>query len=165
MECKQYRPRSDCSFRCSLIWVYTVCICYFDRGFCVRNFRTFTCTMYLFCLCNYLMPWECCDWCWQLFLLLVITICDSSIYFYCFSAYKVRIKCNSKTGFLGNIKVKYYFFYMKKFSRKAHPDIKSQKRWTECCLFGNPYQNYSGCKLKNLNSPVTPYHHYKGCRI
>ena len=25
--CKQWRPWSDCSFRSSLIWVYTVCIC------------------------------------------------------------------------------------------------------------------------------------------
>ena len=44
---KQYRPWSDCSFRSSLIWDYTVCIWYFISNFCVQNFRTFTVYMYL----------------------------------------------------------------------------------------------------------------------
>ena len=39
---KQCRPWSDCSFRSSLIWVCTVCICYFDRNLGIQNFRTFT---------------------------------------------------------------------------------------------------------------------------
>ena len=38
----QSRPWSDCSWRSSLIWVYTVCICHFVRAFGVRNFRTVT---------------------------------------------------------------------------------------------------------------------------
>ena len=42
MECKQCRPWSDCSFRSSLIWVCTVCICHFVRHFGVQNFKTFT---------------------------------------------------------------------------------------------------------------------------
>ena len=39
---KQRRPWSDCSFRSSLIWVCTVCICHFVRHFGVGNFWTFT---------------------------------------------------------------------------------------------------------------------------
>ena len=35
------RPWSDCSFRSSLICVYTVCLCHFLRTFSVQNFRTF----------------------------------------------------------------------------------------------------------------------------
>ena len=44
---KQCRPWSDCSFRSSLIWVCTVCICHFVRKVGVQNFRTCT-IMHLF---------------------------------------------------------------------------------------------------------------------
>ena len=33
--------------RSSLVWVYTVCICYFVRNFGVRNFRTFTVELFI----------------------------------------------------------------------------------------------------------------------
>ena len=39
---KQCRSWSDCSFRSSLIWACTVCICHFIRHFGEQNFRTFT---------------------------------------------------------------------------------------------------------------------------
>ena len=39
---KQCRPTSDCSFRSSLIWVCTFCMCHFVRNFGVQNFKTYT---------------------------------------------------------------------------------------------------------------------------
>ena len=44
----QCRPWSDWSWRSSLIWVYTVCICYFVRPLGVQNFKTFTISFFFF---------------------------------------------------------------------------------------------------------------------
>ena len=50
---KQCRPWSDCSFRSSLIWVCSLCICHFISNFAVPNFRTFTVIDLFFQYINY----------------------------------------------------------------------------------------------------------------